>query len=158
MLLTKLLPLLTLLLINNASALNILGIFPFAGRSHFIGGGHLLKELVRRGHKVDVISHFPEKEPMKNYNDISIRGSMPMFANNISYANFEHYNSIDMKNFIKHLGNDVCELLGLPRLQELMKTPPGTYDVILVEVRIIIIVIINLKSIVFIYSVAKWQK
>ncbi|XP_015121996.1 UDP-glucuronosyltransferase 1-9 [Diachasma alloeum] len=134
--LIKLLFLFTLILLihnENTSALKILAIFPFAGKSHFIGGEHLLKKLTRRGHSVDVVSHFPQKDAIPNYRDISIRGSSPIIANNVTFDNFSKFNSVQHKNFVEAAGTDVCDLLGFHVLQELMETPKGTYDVIIVE-------------------------
>ncbi|XP_063972366.1 UDP-glucosyltransferase 2-like [Diachasmimorpha longicaudata] len=133
---TRLLFLLALILLihsESTSALNVLAIFPFAGKSHFIGGEHLLKSMARRGHVVDVVSHFPQKDAIPNYRDISIRGSSPIFANNVTYEHFADFNSLNMRNFAEMAGTTVCELLGLPVLQELMDTPKGTYDVVIVE-------------------------
>ncbi|XP_015121941.1 uncharacterized protein LOC107044539 [Diachasma alloeum] len=134
--LIKLLPLFASLLIiqnENASALRVLGIFPFPGRSHTIDVEHLLKEMSRRGHTVDLISHFPQKKALPNYRDISLRGSLPMIANNVTFGKFKTFNSIGLERFIKVTGTDVCDLLDLPVLQKLMETPKGTYDVIIVE-------------------------
>jgi hypothetical protein len=46
----------------------ILGIFPLPGRSHYILGSSLLRELAERGHDVTMISCFSEKEPPKKWN------------------------------------------------------------------------------------------
>lgn len=43
---------------------NILGVFPFNGRSHFVMFERLLKGLAAKGHKVDVVSHFPQQRPI----------------------------------------------------------------------------------------------
>lgn len=43
----------------------ILGIFSLAaGPSHFLMYERLMIELAKRGHKVDVVSHFPQKQPI----------------------------------------------------------------------------------------------
>jgi UDP:flavonoid glycosyltransferase YjiC (YdhE family) len=54
----------------------ILGIFPLPGRSHYILGSSLLRELAERGHDVTMISCFSEKEPPKNgtYRDVVVSG------------------------------------------------------------------------------------
>lgn len=53
---------LILIYIDCSVALNILGIFPLPGRSHYTVGEEILKGLAEKGHKVDVISHFPQKK------------------------------------------------------------------------------------------------
>lgn len=44
--------------------LNILGITPLIGKSHFVMFEAVFKELARRGHNVDVVGHFPLKEKL----------------------------------------------------------------------------------------------
>ncbi|KAF2887189.1 hypothetical protein ILUMI_18984, partial [Ignelater luminosus] len=50
----------------------ILGIFHMPSYSHNIVGKTILKALAKRGHEVTMISTFPLKSPMKNYEDIYI--------------------------------------------------------------------------------------
>ncbi|CAB0034905.1 unnamed protein product [Trichogramma brassicae] len=62
-------------------AYRILGVFPFAGKSHNIIFESLMKGLAKRGHQVDVVTHFPLVEPLKNYNDIiNLNGTMENLA------------------------------------------------------------------------------
>ncbi|GLH07824.1 Protein of unknown function, partial [Gryllus bimaculatus] len=78
---------LTLLLAGapgGSNAGRILGLFYFPARSHFIIFEPLLQELAKRGHQVDVVSHFPLEKPLSNYTDISIKGSWPMLANSFT--------------------------------------------------------------------------
>lgn len=42
----------------------ILGVFPLAGRSHMLMFEKLMKELAKKGHEVDVLTHFPLKKPL----------------------------------------------------------------------------------------------
>uniref|UniRef100_A0A0C9QQI9 MacB_0 protein n=1 Tax=Fopius arisanus TaxID=64838 RepID=A0A0C9QQI9_9HYME len=125
-----------LLIINNenASALRVLAIYPFPGKSHSIGAEHLLEEMTHRGHTVDVVSHFPREKPIPNYRDISLRGLAAVFANSVTYDKIRQYNFIHPREFVELAGTGVCDLLGQPVLQELMKTPKGTYDVVIVHV------------------------
>ncbi|XP_063972367.1 UDP-glucosyltransferase 2-like [Diachasmimorpha longicaudata] len=118
---------------QGTSALRILGVFPLPGKSHFILGENLMKELARRGHSVDMVSHFPTKKPISNYRDISLLGSLPVAVNNISFQETRNFNGLSMAFFVRHTGTQVCELLGSTYFQDLMKTPKGTYDVIIVE-------------------------
>ena len=119
--------------INDSRGLKILAVYPFQGKSHFIVGERLARGLAAKGHQVDVYSHFPLKEPIPNYNDFSLAGSMPQVHNNMSY---EVINNLDStKDIIQSFGYPVCNLLGLPIFQKLLKNPPK-YDVIIVEVRI----------------------
>lgn len=43
----------------------ILALFTLPGKSHFNMFEPFLKGLVQRGHEVDVVSHFPQKEPIE---------------------------------------------------------------------------------------------
>lgn len=61
-----------------SSGLKILGILPYAGKSHFIFFEGLLKQLQSRGHHLTVVSHFPLKEKLENYTDIRLSdGNIP---------------------------------------------------------------------------------
>ncbi|XP_025836075.1 UDP-glucuronosyltransferase 2B14 [Agrilus planipennis] len=68
----------SLLSLNLGNGYRILVLFPFQGRSHFIIVEPLLKELAARGHNVDVFGHFPQKEKIPRYNDLSIAGTLPI--------------------------------------------------------------------------------
>lgn len=50
----------------------ILGVFHMPSYSHHIVGRTILKELAKRGHEVTMISTFPLKSPIKNYEDIFV--------------------------------------------------------------------------------------
>ena len=64
----------------------ILCVFPYEGTSHFVMFSTLARELARRGHQVDVISHFPSTKPIDNYTDIvSLRGTRTLM--HVTYAN-----------------------------------------------------------------------
>ncbi|XP_034948011.1 uncharacterized protein [Chelonus insularis] len=119
---------------QTSQSLRILGVFPIAGSSHFIPGGELMKALARKGHKVDVISHFPQKKPIPNYTDISLRGIAPIATNNISFESTKNFTSFSMQRFVNMAGIEVCDLLSKPVYQDFLKnTPKGMYDVVIVE-------------------------
>lgn len=62
--------LLVALFIRVNDAYRILGLFPFNGKSHFRMFHALCKGFAEKGHKIDMISHFPTKVPISNYADI----------------------------------------------------------------------------------------
>ncbi|XP_049964018.1 UDP-glycosyltransferase UGT5-like [Schistocerca serialis cubense] len=72
------------MLAGGASGANILGVFWFVAPSHFTMFGRLFRELAARGHNVTVLSHFPLKDPLPNYTDINIAGSMLTYADNVT--------------------------------------------------------------------------
>lgn len=57
-----------------ADGANILGVFHFNGKSHFIMFEALMKGLAAKGHQVTVVSHFPQEKPLPNYKDLSLKG------------------------------------------------------------------------------------
>ncbi|XP_069697456.1 UDP-glycosyltransferase UGT5-like [Periplaneta americana] len=65
-----------------AHGAQILGLFPFPGKSHMIVNSALMKELARRGHQVTVMSFFPESQPIPNLTDIYL-GKMEYKAHSI---------------------------------------------------------------------------
>lgn len=46
---------------QDAHNYNILAIFPLNARSHFVMFERLLKGLAAKGHEIDVVSHYPQK-------------------------------------------------------------------------------------------------
>lgn len=68
-----------------SSAYRILGVLPIAAKSHYIFFELLMKTLAKRGHQVDVISHYTQKNSIKNYKDIiSFQGLMESPVNNFT--------------------------------------------------------------------------
>ena len=113
----------------------ILGLFPFNGKSHFVMFEQVMTELARKGHEVDVVSHFPLKEKEKNYNDFSLKGSSPEIQNNLTF-NVLYTTPTWVKNVLIRDMNPLCDLLGHPVMQNLINgTPKKSYDLIVIEVR-----------------------
>lgn len=108
--------------------------FPFPGRSHYIMFRSLLKGLAQKGHDVDVVSHFPLKENITGYNDISIRGSAPIFTNNFTLDLIQDLSYNEILDIIFRMsGTDICKLnFATKELQELKKSKKK-YDVVLTE-------------------------
>nr|UEN71108.1 UDP-glucosyltransferase 332G1 [Meteorus pulchricornis] len=118
---------------HDIESLRILGLFPLAGRSHFISNSHLMKGLANRGHQVDVVGHFPLKKPIPNYTDISLAGLAPQYTNNLSYEGAMTFNQYSKRSFVYDVGIKTCDLLSTEVFQQLLKTPKGTYDVVIVQ-------------------------
>jgi glucuronosyltransferase len=55
----------------------ILVIAAHMGKSHFDVLEPFLEKLADRGHKLLVISHFPQQPPLANYRDVDLRGTLP---------------------------------------------------------------------------------
>ncbi|XP_023314407.1 uncharacterized protein LOC106648144 [Trichogramma pretiosum] len=116
------------------NSLRILGIFPLQGKSHFVMSEALMKGLAAKGHQVDVYGHFPLKKSIPNYTDYSLAGTLPAFANNMTYEFMESFSKrISMKQMLEIVGEPICDLLNLPIFQKLLKDPPK-YDLVIVEI------------------------
>ncbi|KAJ8954687.1 hypothetical protein NQ318_011379 [Aromia moschata] len=64
-----------------ARCARILGVFPFAARSHYILGNALMRGLAEAGHDVTMISPHEEKNPPQNgsYRDVVLTGFVEDF-------------------------------------------------------------------------------
>ncbi|XP_069682305.1 UDP-glycosyltransferase UGT5-like isoform X1 [Periplaneta americana] len=71
----------------SADTYKILGLFPHVAKSHFLMAEALMKGLAGRGHQVTMVSHFPQKNSISNYTDISLVGSMPEFFGQVFLEN-----------------------------------------------------------------------
>ncbi|XP_072755997.1 UDP-glucosyltransferase 2-like [Anoplolepis gracilipes] len=115
----------------------LLGLFPFHAKSHFVMFEQLIKGLARKGHQVDVISPFPLKKPYPNYTDI-VKITPPLvLVNNMSYEFMQVLLGTNPVYAVGTLaGNDLCENLDNPMIQELARNPPKDppYDAVLMEV------------------------
>lgn len=123
-----------------ANGYRILGVFPLNGKSHWIMMEELVKGLARRGHQVDIVTHFPQKVPIPNLREISIAGSAPAVINNMTAADVQNFGSLSIDRLAEMAGTRICDLLNHPKLQELIKNPPQDppYDVVITEVRSIL--------------------
>jgi glucuronosyltransferase len=90
-------------------AYKILCLFPHVAKSHFIMAEALMKGLAAKGHKVTVISHFPQKTPIPNYRDISLIGSMPEFVNQVPLDAIATGYVHTTINFLAYMGYVNCE-------------------------------------------------
>nr|AEW43135.1 UDP-glycosyltransferase UGT42B2 [Helicoverpa armigera] len=121
-----------LVLTDYACSLNILGIFPYHGKSHFIVFRVFLRELAKRGRNVTVISHFPEQDPPKNYHDISLAGSIKAIEGEAPFES-SYFTLFLGSLYLATTGVDNCKvLLADDKVQRLIKENPK-FDVIVVE-------------------------
>lgn len=59
--------------------LKVLGILPFGSNSHFAIGQAIVKSLHTAGHKVTVISPYPQKKPLERWSDIATEEILKKF-------------------------------------------------------------------------------
>ncbi|XP_014213310.1 UDP-glucuronosyltransferase 1-6-like [Copidosoma floridanum] len=124
-------------LLSVCSGYRILGVFPVNAKSHNIVFEALMKGLARRGHRVDVITHFPLQKPVKNYHEIvNLDGSMERLVNNYSMKFVKEISLVDpVENMVMLYGNRICDFMGFDEMQQLINNPPTNppYDVVIVE-------------------------
>ncbi|XP_023246023.1 UDP-glucuronosyltransferase 2A1-like [Copidosoma floridanum] len=91
----------------------------------------LMVGLAKRNHQVDVITHFPAKNPPPNFKLlIKLNGTFDKVS----------INSVVDRDLTAHIadlrGNKMCELLGIEEIQKLIKNPPHDppYDLLVTEV------------------------
>lgn len=71
--------------IPESTSLQILGLFPHPGVSHFHFFHPIMLGLAEAGHNVTVLSHFPDKNAPSNYKDLVI-GGQDSLTNSVDLA------------------------------------------------------------------------
>ncbi|XP_014204618.1 2-hydroxyacylsphingosine 1-beta-galactosyltransferase [Copidosoma floridanum] len=114
----------------------ILAVFPFNGKSHDVVLDAIAQGLAKRGHQVDVVTHFPPKNPPDNYKVlVDLRGTIEETINNFT-LDFARSLSGQLTDYIAgKFGNELCELLALDGIQKIVKNPPKDppYDLVVVH-------------------------
>ncbi|XP_063220611.1 UDP-glycosyltransferase UGT5-like [Bacillus rossius redtenbacheri] len=100
-----------------AESYRILGVFPARSRSHFLMTGALMRGLAARGHRVVVVSPFPQSPPPPRYQDVSLPaapGSVPVEA-------VARSSPLPSLQELRAWGVDACEdTLSAPPVRELL--------------------------------------
>ncbi|XP_047365690.1 UDP-glucosyltransferase 2-like isoform X1 [Vespa velutina] len=115
----------------------ILGIFAFQAKSHFVMFETLMKSLANKGHQIDAITSFHLKKPFVNITELVVITPQMKLVNNISYEQMKTLLTGLPVQAIANIGGiEVCEHLGRPEIQKLIRNPPKNppYDVILIEI------------------------
>ena len=124
------------IILRFSDSYRILSIFPCELKSHNIIFNALLKNLVKRGHEVDVITFHPLENLPSNYKVVVD------FSGNVSKEvpkTVEFFKSNKLNTIyrlaINH-GNDLCKLLGSEKMQEFIKSlsKKSHYDLVITEV------------------------
>lgn len=133
------------LFIIGSDAYRILAIFPFNSRSHNNVFEGVTRGLAKRGHQVDVVTHFEMKNSPKNYRTIiNLSGTRRNIVNNFTIE-FASQLGDDLVPLISvFYGNELCELLALEEIQKLVKNPPRDppYDILITEVSFLFLLIL----------------
>lgn len=129
---------LTLLILLTGSfyttyAYKILCLFPHVAKSHFVMAEALMKGLAAKGHQVTMISHFPQKNSIPNYRDISLVGSMPEFVSQVPLEEVATGYVHTTIGLLAYLGYVNCEnTLEFPAMKEFIAANEK-FDLIVTE-------------------------
>ena len=119
-------------LFNEVLTLNILGVFPYQGKSHFYVFAPYLRELANRGHNLTVISYFPQEKPIENYHDLSLTAKTQILEDAFPIDR-SYWSILQIGLFLSGVGKDNCiTLLGDEGVQNLWKSRTK-FDLVLVE-------------------------
>lgn len=118
--------------ISEGNSLNILGLFPYQGKSHFFVFESYLKELAKRGHNVTVVSYFPQTETLENYHDISLADKSNIFED-VFPIEKSYWTIIEIITFLIKSGTENCRtMLSDENVQHLWKSKIK-FDIIVTE-------------------------
>lgn len=127
------------LFMQSIEGYRILCLFPFNGASHFRMFDALCKGLARRGHRIDMISHFPTEGSITNYTDIvDLSGTWKSVVNGFSIEEGKSLQRTITYSKATEFGGDLCRLMARERMQKFIKNPPKDppYDLIITEVSV----------------------
>nr|WEU75332.1 uridine diphosphate-glycosyltransferases 42J1 [Glyphodes pyloalis] len=125
---------LLLAIASTTNGLNILALFPYDGKSHFVVFKVLLHELARKGHNLTVVSHFPEHIPPPNYRDINLYIPPKQLTPEDSLKLHRSYwNIIEVGWFLATNGRKNCKILLANKEVQDLVNKKAKYDVILTE-------------------------
>jgi len=126
----------TATVVSSADTANILAVFPHQGLSHHLVFLPYIQELANRGHNITFISNYPTEHP--NINNISIRGSIPIYNNkkNINHSESnsmnEIQNSINIMRSFYNNGKEYEAIFKLDNVKILLNSP-STFDLLITE-------------------------
>jgi glucuronosyltransferase len=126
-----------LLLPQDVCSARFLVIIPTPVKSHFVMLEPYMKALAARGHKLVVVSYFPQKQPVPNYTDIALEVSSN-WTRTRSSISIEHVVSIrnPLVNviYLAKYGANTCEaVLSCPSIGKLIKSDEK-FDVVVNDV------------------------
>ncbi|KAL7306832.1 hypothetical protein TKK_0000993 [Trichogramma kaykai] len=130
----------TVLLINLSisRAYKILAIFPFHAKSHDNMLSAFAKGLAERKHQVDVVTHYPAKNPPKTFKIVvNLSGTEPPIINSF-HIDFAKTIAQDVTvKVADRYGSDLCHYMNLPDFQKLIKKIKSSkdklYDLVVLE-------------------------
>jgi glucuronosyltransferase len=115
-------------------AARILALVWQRAESHFPMFETLLKALASRGHEVFVVSHFPQKTPVKNYTDISVEGSIANSRNSLDIQSLEKVDNVLYPGQMINRCLKSCELVFKHRNIHALLKSEDKFDLIITEI------------------------
>lgn len=118
-----------------ARSYKILGIFPHSGKSHFDVFHPMLVALAKKGHQVTVLSHFPSKNPVDGYRDISLANTSQTLVNVFDVDKFQghRYEKYGTVVLLSMMAYETCEKgLSSKAVQDFLKRN-DSFDLIITE-------------------------
>ncbi|RZF48858.1 hypothetical protein LSTR_LSTR003238 [Laodelphax striatellus] len=114
----------------------ILGVFPFSAKSHYMMYEPLLLELAKRGHQVTSINAFPQNHKVANFTDITTLGYVPKLVEDLDFGKYDKLpRTIFVKlRFIAQGLNDTMKIYDVPDVNRLLhskETP--SFDLVIIE-------------------------
>ncbi|KYB27842.1 hypothetical protein TcasGA2_TC032756 [Tribolium castaneum] len=105
---------------------------PFPVKSHSILFETLLKRLAEKGHEVDYVTHFLSEKTPERYNELSIRGSLPLFHNNFSVKALKDHSVYETIKFVTTSGGvDANSAIMKTAVLQSLKNTTKQYDLII---------------------------
>ncbi|XP_017877635.1 UDP-glucuronosyltransferase 2B1-like isoform X2 [Ceratina calcarata] len=117
-------------------ASRILCVFPYSGRSHYQMFEVICRGLAERGHRIDMIGHFPTKNSIANYTDIiDLSKDAKSVVNSLTVDFAKHIGLWVTYYQSTKFGSALCDLMGTEDMQKFIKNPPNDppYDLVITE-------------------------
>ncbi len=116
---------------NHVNCYNILGLFPYPGKSHYMIFEPLMVELARRGHNVTSYNTFPKSYSTANYREINIKHCFSLPKSNLAEM-LKRRGSFDFGRTFVSFGPNYEEISGCTPLLELWNSGEK-YDLMITE-------------------------
>lgn len=119
-------------LFNSVLPADILALFPHTGKSHFDVFEPLVLALASRGHRITVVSFYPQKNRVPNYTDVSLVGLEPLRVSQVKFESVE--NSIIDFMAMSEMATYTCEkILKFPPVRKLLDDD-AKFDLVILEI------------------------
>ncbi|XP_069670380.1 UDP-glucosyltransferase 2-like [Periplaneta americana] len=108
---------------EKTEAARIISLMTYSGFSHFLLFENYMKNLASHGHNVTVVSHFPQKQQIENYTDISLQGSLPEMKQSFNIQEMRRLGILGVWNLYWEYQVGICEaVFKHPNMQKLLKS------------------------------------